>query len=151
MSSNNFWNSATYKIVQAMKASGNQPGVVEQWKEMVQRWAAVNSGPDAAAVMSWLPHWQPRPFYTARELAPIFPALAVALRITDHLAPVKSARRLAHELDYAGLPTIQTPDWLLAQTLANEPYYIVERVHHWRTYPLTIEEFQEICNVRVPA
>lgn len=136
---NPFWNSPTYKIVQAMKATGNRPGIIRQWKEMVERWALLNPGPDADAVAAWLPNWQIRPFYSAAELAPIFPALALALRITRRMEPMKSPARLAHELDYVGLPQI---------ILCGEIYYIVERIHYWKKEPLAcaMEELARVAS-----
>jgi hypothetical protein len=83
--------------------------------------------PNAAAVNAWLPLWQPRPFYTADELAPMWPALAIATGVADRWpAVLKSARRLGFELDFHELPR-----------LAYYPeYFIVERIHHWRQAPL---------------
>ena len=41
----------TYAIVQAMKATGNRPGVIAQWKEAVAQWAQMmRTDPNAAAV-----------------------------------------------------------------------------------------------------
>lgn len=134
--SNDFYQGPTYKIVQAMKATGNQPGVIEQWREMVEHWAGTHPGPDAAAILAWLPMWQIRPFYSAAELAPMFPALAVALRITPTLGFQKSPARLANELDFAGLPYIFEN---------GVRYYIVERIHHWRKSLITKTQFEEIC------
>jgi hypothetical protein len=141
---NEFYQSATYKIVQAMKATGNQPGVIEQWREMVEHWAGTHPGHDAAAILAWLPMWQVRPFYTPEELAPIFPALAVALRITPTLRPQKSPARLENELVFAGLPRLMKEG-------CSEPtrLFIVERIHFWKTHPVSMDQFERIC--RVPA
>lgn len=142
---NDFYQGPTYKIVQAMKATGNQPGVIEQWREMVEHWAGTHPGPDAAAILAWLPMWQSRPFYTAAELAWIFPVLAVALRITPTLRPMKSARRLANELDFAGLPKFYVMD---GYAEGDAPYYVVERIHYWTRQPpaLSYELFQGMIN-----
>jgi hypothetical protein len=121
-----FWKgSETYHIIQAMKATGNRPGVIAQWKADVERWARFNyQNPDAVAVNAWLPLWQPRPFYTAEELMPLWPALAIATGFTDKWPSVlKSAKRLGHELDFFGLPRLD---------LEYRQYFIVERIHHWR-------------------
>lgn len=128
----------TYHIIQAMKATGNRPGIIAQWKEAVAGWAQMNrTDPNAAAVNAWLPLWQPRPFYTAEELAPMWPALAIATGYTDRWpAVLKSARRLENELDYYGLPRL---------TFCRK-YFIVERIHHWRT-ALDDEVMREIQNV----
>jgi hypothetical protein len=120
---NEFWQGPTYKIVQAMKATGNRPGLIQQWKEMVEYWAQHHPGPEADAVKAWLPSWQVRQLYSAEELAPIMPALAVALRITDRLAPAKSPARLANELGYANLPY---------RYLYDQTFFAVERLHFWR-------------------
>jgi len=124
-----FWNSDTYKIVKAMKGTGNRPGIVAQWKAEIERWAigAVNN-PDAVAVRAWLPLWQVRPFYTAAELAPMWPALAIALGLQTRMLEAPSPRKLEFELHYAELPYFWFQD---------ECYFIVERIHHWRQQPLS--------------
>jgi hypothetical protein len=130
--------SETRHIIQAMKATGNRPGVIDQWKRNVATWAQLNcTDPNAAAVNSWLPLWQPRPFYTASELAPMWPALAIATGYTDRWpAVVKSARRLEHELDFYGLPRLH----------GRAEYFICERIHFWKQ--ATVEEImKEITNV----
>lgn len=129
----------TYHIIQAMKATGNQPGVIAQWKETVAAWAQMHrTDPDAAAVNAWLPLWQPRPFYTADELAPLWPALGIATHFTSHWPTViKSARRLEHELDFHGLPRLRYfPD-----------HFICERIHYWKTAPAE-EILREIENAQ---
>lgn len=122
--------SETYHIIQAMKATGNRAGVIEQWKNDVEIWATWGRtirDPNAEAVLSWLPLWQPRCGYTAEELAPLWPALAIVTGFTSCWpAVVKSARRLAHELDFYGLPF---------RLLRGQKYYIVERIHYWREAP----------------
>lgn len=124
---NSFWSSDTYKIVQAMKASGNRMGLIAEWKAAVEQWAlgAVNI-PGAIAVRVWLPLWQVRPFYTATELAPMWPALACAIGCRNYLAPQKSPSLLARELDFAGLPS---------REIAGKKYYLVEQIHVWRDAP----------------
>jgi hypothetical protein len=110
MSTTAFWKGGeTYHIIQAMKATGNQPGVIAQWKESVAAWAQMHrTDPDAAAVNAWLPLWEVRPFYSAIELAPLWPALAIATGFTDKWPSVlKSAKRLEHELDFHGLPRLR--------------------------------------------
>lgn len=118
------WRGETYHIVQAMKATGNRPGVIAEWKASVERWAQMHrTDPNAAAVNAWLPLWQPRPFYTVEELAPMWPALAIAIGFTNRWPTVlKSPKRLAHELDFYGLPRLQYAHL----------YFIVERIHYWR-------------------
>jgi hypothetical protein len=115
----------TRHIIEMMKATGNRAGVIAQWKGAVADWAQKDrTNPDAASVNAWLPLWQPRPFYTAEELAPMWPALAIATGFTSRWpAVLKSARRLENELDFCGLPR-------LGHLL--QKYFIVERIHYWR-------------------
>lgn len=115
----------TYRIIQAMKATGNRPGIVAQWKDAVATWAQMHrTDPDAAAVNAWLPAWQPRPLYTAEELAPMWPALAIATGVAEHWPTVlKSPMRLAHELDFHGLPHFE---------IRGQKYYVVEQIHFWK-------------------
>lgn len=101
---NAFWKSDTYRIVEKMKATGNQPGLIQLWKNMVAYWAEHNSGPDAQAIKDFLPLWQVRPYYTAAEMAPIFPMLAIALGLRERPEAQKSPARLANELKMARLP-----------------------------------------------
>lgn len=135
MSGRQFWKGETVAIVKAMKATGNRPGVIADWKEKVAQWAQMHrTDPNAAAVNAWLPLWQPRPFYTAEELAPMWPALAIAVGHTTHWPPVpKSAKRLEFELDYAGLPF---------RFSIGRKYYLVERIHYWSAAPQ--DEFDEV-------
>jgi hypothetical protein len=125
VSGRKFWKGETAAIVRAMKATGNRPGIVAEWKAKVAQWAQMNrTDPNAAAVNAWLPMWQPRPFYTAEELAPMWPALAIAVGHTTHWPNVlKSPKRLEHELDFAGLPYFRT---------RGRKYYIVECIHIWK-------------------
>lgn len=117
---NDFWKSSTYRIVQAMKATGNRVGVIADWKYRMERWAQFNSGPDAEAVKAFLPLWQVRSAYTAAELAPIFPAIALMFGFSRRLEPQKSPGRLANELTYAGLPHFEKGD---------VKYFVVECCH----------------------
>lgn len=131
--SNAYWEGDVYAVIKAMKATGNQPGVIAQWKRVVEQWAQSRpDNGDARAALAWLPLWQPRPFYRAEELAPIFPALAVAIGVTDIIKSSRSARRLEFELDYGGLPRL----------LNDRRYFIVERLHYFRDRTLTEKEFE---------
>lgn len=120
-----FWRSDTYRIVEAMKAAGNQTGVIEWWKKMVEATVPNMLAADRMAVEAWLPHWQVRPFYTAAELAPLFPALAVALGFRSTLPPQKTPARLANELDLARLPKFERD---------GVTYYLVEHCHRIGEY-----------------
>lgn len=113
-------NTDVYRIAEKMKATGNQPGVVTLWKNMVEHWATHTSGPDAEAVKAWLPAWQVRPYYTAAELAPIFPVLAVALGLRDEPLPQRTPRLLENELRATRLPYFVRD---------GEIYFVVEQCH----------------------
>lgn len=127
-----FYKTETYLVVQKMKATGNQPGVVALWKNMMAHWAQKANGPDAEAARAWLPLWAERKFYTAAELAPIMPVLATALGITARPSPVKNANRLANELVFARLPFHQ---------IDGVKYFAVEQTHRIADMLSEIEEF----------
>jgi hypothetical protein len=114
----------TAHIIAMMKATGNRPGIIAQWKGAVEDWARKQVGnADAEAVKTWLPLWQPRPFYTAEELAPMWPALAIATGYTNHWPNVlKSAARLENELDFHRLPRLSYC----------RRYFICERIRYWQ-------------------
>lgn len=133
MSGRRFWQGETWAIVKAMKATGNRPGVIAEWKERVAQWAQMHrTDPNAAAVNAWLPLWQPRVGYAVEELAPMWPALAIAVEHTAHWpAVLKSPQRLEFELDYAGLPF---------HVIRGRKIYVVERLHHWSK--VSPEEFE---------
>jgi len=143
---NAFWGGPTYGVIQAMKARGNQPGIIAQWVSLAHQWALDHRGPDSDAIRAWVPHFRARPFYTASELVPMFPALVVALGLTNR-PPNYSAGRLASELDYGRLPCLKREDesiWF-RNPLDNskiDRYYIVERIHYWRERKLTQEQFE---------
>ena len=134
MSGREFWKGETWAIVKAMRATGNRPGVIAGWKADIALWAENNPrDPNANAALSWLPHWQVRPFYTADELAPLWPALAIAVGHTTRWPEVpKSAKRIEFELDYAGLPRLgHWPEFSDNFPHSLRRYFIVERIHHW--------------------
>lgn len=143
---NPFWSGPTYGVIQAMKARGNRPGIIQQWVALAHQWVLDHKGPEAAAIRAWLPMFQSRPFYTAAELVPMFPALVVALGLTDR-PPRYSVGRLATELDYGKLPCVKNADgsqWFRnpADSTKVERFYIVERIHVWKDLELTQEEFE---------
>ncbi len=138
---NPFYLSDTYALVRLMKLAGNQQGLIARWIEGVGTWAAREHGPDAEAVRAWLPHWQVRPWYSAAELAPLWPALALSLGINERLMPVKSAERLKNELLFSDLPRLTNADGTLE--FHGKEYFIVERLHYWKKRKLTTEEFDE--------
>jgi len=132
----------TYHIVNAMRRSSGG-GVIARWKESVANWAQMHrTDPNAAAVNAWLPHWQPRPFYTSVELAPMWPALAIATGFTNQWpAVLKSPARLESELDFHGEPRLQSADWLFT-FLNPRTYFIVENFPYWMNRSITQEEFE---------
>ena len=142
--SGDFWKGETYAIVQAMKATGNQFGIIADWKEKVAQWAQMNrTDPNAVAVNAWLRFWKPRPFYTAEELVPMWPALAIAIGYASHWpAVLKSPRRLEFELDYAGLPRCLNTGCDLLLGPNNSRYFVVERIHYWTSLERTREEIE---------
>lgn len=129
-----FWFSPTYHIIKAMQATGNGPGVIRQWVNSLAEAAEKYPGTEAEAVKAWLPHWQVRPFYTAEELAPIWPALAVALKFTDKMYAQHHPARLKRELEWGRLPKLKGYD----------RYFIVEHLHFWKNVTLTQQELEEV-------
>lgn len=118
----------TRHIIEMMKATGNRPGVIAAWKEAVAQWAQMNrTDADAAAVNAWLPLWQPRQIYSSEELAPLWPALAIATGYTNSWpAVLKSPARLEHELDFHEHTS---------RMIDGKKYFAVERIHIWRVAP----------------
>jgi len=124
-----FWDGPIYGVVQKMKATGNRAGVIREWFALVDAWAAQSTSPDAESVRVMAPLWQSRPIYTAEELAPMFPALAVALGVTEFMGRLPapwSPNRLANALKFAGLPF---------REIDGRTYFIVEQIHVWRDAP----------------
>lgn len=125
----NFWNGPIAGVVKKMKATGNRPGVIAEWKALVETWAQHTNTADADSVKSMLPFWQPRAIYSAAELAPMFPALAIALGVqtfNGRMPPAMSPARLANALEFAGLP---------CRTIDGQRYFAVERLHYWLNIP----------------
>jgi hypothetical protein len=115
---------STYRIVQKMKATGNQLGIIAQWKKMVEQWVIDNpTAPEAAGLRAWLPLWQARNHYSARELVSIWPVLALVLGVTTRMEHLKSSARLEYELDFARLPHFEKD---------GEKYYYVEQIHLYK-------------------
>lgn len=144
---NPYWNSPVFQVVKGMKASGNMPGMVARWIEAAAHWAGEHAPlPEAKAIQAMLPYWRARPFYTASELAPIFPALMKVFGIADKQHEMSGAR-LGYMLDDAGLPKLKNANGSTffhdAMGVLQE-YYVVERLHHWSTQVFTQDEFEEI-------
>lgn len=142
----------TQRIVDQMRVQGNKDGLVRIFKREMQAWAEPRlDTADGRAINAWLPHFPSRPFYTARELVPLFPALGLALGYTKFLQGQKSSARLANELKFCKLPVLMNangtskfrhPVYVKAD---NEPqeFFIVEHVHKWRTVQLTQADFEK--------
>lgn len=145
---NPFWDSEIYKVIQGLKRCGNQPGMVATWIASVEQWANINvASPDAKAIRDMMPFWRARPFYTASELAPIIPALALAFGISTRPSPIMTGARLAYQLDYGGLPKLKrdngTSYFHDAMGVLRE-YYIVEHIHKWANEVMSQEEFENV-------
>lgn len=148
MTKNPFWSSPIYQVIKRMKATGNTEGMVARWIGSTEEWARRHAHlPEAKVIVSMLPYWRARPFYTASELAPIFPALMVAFGIVDRPPPAMSGARLAFQLDYGGLPKMKrnngTTFFHDSMGILQE-FYIVERIHAWSSAVLSQEEFENV-------
>lgn len=137
-------NTPNYRIVRAMLDRGNQPGLIREWFDGMKVWAAENKGQDAKALGLWLEYAKPRPFYTAEELAALWPAFNIALGMEKRLMPPPSANRLANELEFHRLPLFRL------NAPGNPKYFIVERCGFWKDYfrnkTITPEEFHELLD-----
>lgn len=119
-----YFSGPTYAVIKGMRAAGNQPGMVARWIATAAQWADDHTGlADAAAIKAWLPHWQSRDLYTAEELAPLFPVLAIAFTDERTPPPKKSAKRLEFELKFGGLPY---------RKIDRKIYFAVARLHYWK-------------------
>lgn len=142
-------NDPTYLIVRAMLDRGNSPGLLREWFTGLLTWAEANKGPDASALRAWLPMAKPRPFYTAGELATMWPAFKLALGLATRMSEPPSANRLANELKFHGLPVLRNSEgfggfYQLGVSRSFGEYFIVERCHYWRRLELTQEEFEKV-------
>lgn len=144
---NPYWSSPVFAVIKGMKACGNQPGMVAQWIATAARWSNEHSAlPEAKSIQAMLPYWRARPFYTAAELAPMFPALMKVFSIADR-APEMSGARLAYMLDDGGLPTLRNANGTMFFHDAMgvlQKYYIVEHIHRWSKEVLSQEEFENV-------
>jgi len=126
-------------IVRKMIEAGNGPGPIRNLLEAAQAWANASRGPDAEALKSWLPLVRTdRPFYTAAELAHLWPALKVTLGLETRMMAPPGANRLANELKFHGLPVVRG---------INPPeYFIVERCDFWKSVTFEQEGFNHVLN-----
>lgn len=145
---NPFWDSEVYKVIVGLKRCGNQPGMVATWIASVAEWAERNAAhPDARAINGMLPLWRARPFYSASELAPIIPALALAFGISEKPSPAMTGARLQYQLEYGGLPKLRRDNGttFFHDTMGVlREYFIVEHIHKWAKEVLSQEEFDNV-------
>lgn len=137
----------TYAIVQHILRRGNEPGLFAEWFAGMKSWADVNGGQDAAALRTWLGIAPPKPFYTADELAYLWPALKIALGLRKSLELRPSAYRLANELEFHGLPLLKNANGTMTfQRPGLDPakFFIVEHVHRWKGRAITQQEFDDV-------
>ena len=130
-----------------MHATASHAGIIRLWQAKVSEWAkSMPPTPDKQAVLAWLPLWQNRPFYTAAELAPIFPALALALGYADTLQAPRSPKSLANRLTFFRLLTLRNIDdsdiFVHPVTGRNERFFVVENIRKWTQRPVSQEEFE---------
>lgn len=140
------WNSATYRVIKAMRATGNQPGVIRQWVAGLRDWIATQPPtPEVLAIRAWLPLFQVRSVYTAAELAPLLPALASMMGFKELHFP-RSPKRTENRLDFFGLPTLGNSDngegFVNPATGRYERYFIVEKIHTLMHCRMSQEEFE---------
>lgn len=142
-----FWNSPVYAVIKGMKAGGNMPGMVARWIAAADQWSSEHAPlKEAKVIRDMLPYWRARPFYTASELAPMFPALMKVFGIADY-QPVMSGARLGYLLDQGGLPKLRNANGTTffhnAMGILQE-FYIVEQIHKWSPEALSQEEFENV-------
>lgn len=129
--------SPTYQIVNMICRRGNQPGIIREWFDGLRKWASENTGPDAEALRCWMDIARVRPFYTAEELAPLWPALKLTLGLASRLDPAPGANRLHNELVFHGMPKLQNAETGSFEFFeSHQRYFIVEHVHRWRNNPI---------------
>lgn len=144
---NAFWQGDVWRVMCLMKATGNSPGIIRQWKSLVELWASRNAATlEGKAMLAWLPLWQVRPFYTTAELAPILPALAHTFGITQRIQPAHSPLRLSNELSFGNMPYLNMAHGDLQYfpnpaTGQMEKYWIVERQKYWSNKYVRIDKF----------
>lgn len=136
-------NSPEYRIVSLILQRGNQPGLIAEWFAGMAAWADANTGKDAGALRVWLKLAKPRPFYTANELAPMIPALMLALGLSDRLLPRAVPNRLHNVLQFYGLPLVKNVNGT-THFPGMGTFFIVEHCHKWRDRELTIEELRDV-------
>ena len=142
--------SPAYQIVRRMIERGNKPGLIRELLEMSLRWSEANGGQDADALRGWLPMVNTaKPFYTAAELAALWPALKFAMGFDKRLMPAPSANLLANTLKHNRLPLVrhadQVGDWFYWNGRKTE-FFICERIGYWRDRALSQKEIEEILH-----
>lgn len=133
---------ATYQLVRAMIERGNRSGLIREWMYGLANWAEHNPGQDAVALRNWLSYAKPKPFYTATELALMWPALKFATGLTKRMEPAPSPFKLAAELEWCGLPYLGGGRTYYPRYTKPDKFFIVERIPHWRKALPNQEEFE---------
>jgi hypothetical protein len=135
-----------YRLARDIVSRGNEPGIIREWFAGMKAWAESNPGPDATALRLWLDIAKPRPFYTAAELASMWPALRIAHGYDKRATEKPSANRLANELEFHGVRYLAGAEgtYYFRSPFTGEAakYFIVERPGYWRTKRLTQAEFE---------
>lgn len=138
--------SANARLVKMILDRGNKAGIITEWFAGMRRWAESNQSPDAKALGLWLDIVKARPFYTADELAGLWPALKLTLGLNDYLAPKPSGNRLHNELTFLRLPLLRNQNTGMNYFPGLGSFFIVERVHYWRERGVTPEELETTLN-----
>lgn len=138
---------STWDMVKAIRERGNREGVIREWFAGMKAWAEANRGADAAALKTWLEIVRPRPFYNARELAGLWPALKLELGIAERMTVPPPALWFEKELEHCRLPILQNADrtcmfWTVDGLGLRQRYFIVESAGYWQKQCLSQMEFE---------
>lgn len=123
---------------------GNRPGLIREWLNGVRQWAETHQGVDATALRSWLKMVQPKPFYSAHELAVMWPGLKMATGLATRMMPAPSPDRLRRELEFCGLPYLGGGAFYSSPFRPAGKFFIVEQIGRWRQTIPTQEEFEKV-------
>lgn len=138
-----------YAIGNVIQRRQNDDGLMREWFAGMLAWAEANPGPDAAALRLWLSVAGPKPFYPAFILAGLWPALKIALGMTDKMSAEPRANLLESALiTYTKLPTLQNADgtsmFFHGGNSWRARFFIVERLPYWRDKVLSQEQFDDL-------
>lgn len=138
-----------WAIGNAIQRRENDAGLMREWFAGMLAWADANPGPDAAALRLWLSLAKPKPFYSAFSLATLWPALKIALGMTDKMTPAPHPQLLENALiAYTKLPMLKNLDGTCLFFHGANPngdrFFIVERLPYWRDKVLSQEQFDDL-------